>query len=69
MPTKNGVDYYTTGYLPIPFPEDNVDCAHCPECFLQKDELGRWKCNNTGELIFFPRGQRGRSCKIKFKGD
>lgn len=70
MNVKNGIEYYTKGTIsmPIYFPNDETDCAHCQYCFEPKDdELHRHRCTLTDETLFYVYNSRGRECPIKFK--
>lgn len=64
----NGVSYYTSGLVPIHFPENDVVCRHC--IMLGNDYgVGRVKCLSTGEIIPAPDYMRGQLCPITFLND
>ena len=60
-----GVSYYTSGMLPVHFPEDRAVCHWC--ILLDNDNgLNRSRCGSTGEIIPAPLHMRGAMCPIGF---
>lgn len=62
---KNGVSFYTTGIVTVPFPETDVVCAWCP--LMTSDVTKRERCSITGEILFAPKDLVGNFCPIKFE--
>lgn len=47
-----GVEYYTTMWIPVGFPEDSITCRNCPMCKLRLMQgKAEAVCQATGEII------------------
>lgn len=62
---KNGVSWYTRGtaIVDVHFPEDDVCCSWCPFCRAEND-LGRFWCRLTNQMIYNPYTERDDDCPI-----
>jgi hypothetical protein len=68
MAFENGVAFFTTGTVSIPFPEDDTVCHWCP--LLENEyKMERARCRRTGEIIIAPNFMRGQFCPMKFNGE
>lgn len=67
---ENGVSFYTKGVasVVINFPEDEVRCQYCPFCRAE-NELKRFWCRLTNEMLINPFSGTGNNCPIIFKGE
>lgn len=62
---RTGVSWYTTGSLPVTFPEDDLCCWHCPLMGMES-RSDRHYCRRTGEYLPAPRDILGTCCPIEF---
>ena len=60
------VAYYTSGNVPIHFPEDDVCCHWCP-LMGTESRTDREYCRRTGEYLTAPQHTIGSFCPIEFK--
>lgn len=63
----NGVTWYQEGKATIHvyFPEGDVACTYCK--LLSQDNIRRYMCLESGELIPEPEYMIGRLCPMKLK--
>lgn len=61
---EKGVNYYTKGIaiMDVFFPEDQVKCYWCNFC--RKDDMGRYFCRLTNEMLYSPTLGLGNDCPI-----
>ena len=65
---ENGVLHFTEGkaVIPVFFPETEILCHWCRFCRAEND-LKRFWCRLTNEMIYNPYSGIGSKCPIKFK--
>lgn len=64
---QNGITSYTTLYLPIHFPEEDVNCGNCIMSY--SDSMGRPICRSTGKILFDIGNGIDAKCPLQPKTD
>lgn len=65
MKGERAVTHYTTGLLPVHFPNGEICCRNCPLLTWRKNI--RHECLMTGEILNYPDNSVGNFCPIQFQ--